>query len=94
MSSAGVTLIGRVALVAVAVIANASLRALVGPSKRRSLYMGVGTVAGIGAGVAAASLVYSWVTIDVSPAIFAFVGMIAGWGVAWLFASQVPREAS
>ena len=94
MSSAGVTLIGRVALVGVAVIANASLRALVGPSKKRSLYMGVGTVAGITAGLAAASLVYSWVTIDVSPAIFAFVGMIAGWGVAWVFARQVPREAS
>jgi hypothetical protein len=44
--------------------------------------------------VATASLIYSWVTIDVSPAIFAFVGMIAGWGVAWIFARQIPREAS
>lgn len=56
--------------------------------------MGAGTVVGIAAGVAAASLLYSWVTVDVSPAIFAFVGMIAGWGVAWLFARHVPREAS
>jgi len=94
MSSAGVTLIGRVALVAVAIIAHGFLRALVGPSRKRGLYMGVGTVTGIAAGVAAASLIYSWITIDVSPAIFAFVGMIAGWGVAWLFARQVPREAS
>ena len=94
MSSAGVTLIGRVALVAVAIMANATLRALVGPSRRRSLYMGVGTVVGIAAGVATASLIYRWITIDVSPAIFAFVGMIAGWGVAWIFARQIPREAS
>jgi len=88
MNSAGVTLIGRLALVAVAIIANASLRALVGPSRRRGLYMGAGTVVGIVAGLAAASLVYSWVTIDVSPTIFAFVGMIAGWGAAWRFARQ------
>jgi hypothetical protein len=93
MSNASVTLIGRVALVAVAIIANATLRALVGPSRRRSLYMGVGTVFGMAAGVATASLIYTWVTIDVSPAIFAFVGMIGGWGVAWIFARRIAREA-
>ncbi len=93
MSSAGMTLMGRVALVAVAIVANAFLRTLVGPSRTRGLYMGIGTVGGIAAGVATASLLYSWVTVDVSPAIFAFVGMIAGWGVAWLFARHVPREA-
>src|SRR5262245_2755898 len=94
MTSAGVTLIWRVVLVIAAIIATASLRALVGPSKRRSLYMGVGTSAGMAAGVAASSLLFSWVRIELSPAIFAFVGMIAGWGVAWLFARHVPREAS
>ena len=93
MSHEGITLIWRVALVALAVVATASLRALVGPSRRRGLYMGVGTVGGIAAGVAASSLLFSWVRIDVSPAIFAFVGMIAGWGVAWPFARRIPREA-
>jgi CHASE2 domain-containing sensor protein len=92
MSNEGVTLIWRVALVVVAIIANAFFRALVGPSKRRSFYMGVGTVGGIAAGVAAASLLFSWGRTDVSPSIFAFVGMIAGWAVAWRFARQIPRE--
>ena len=94
MSSAGVTLIWRVALVAVAIIATALLRGLVGPSRRRSVYMGVGTVGGMAAGVGVSSLLFSWVRIDVSPAIFAFVGMIAGWGVAWPFVRRIPREAN
>lgn len=94
MSSAGISLIWRVALVAVAIIATALLRALVGPSRRRNLYMGVGTVGGMAAGVGVSSLLFSWVRIDVSPAIFAFVGMIAGWGVAWPFVRRIPREAN
>ncbi len=94
MSHEGVTLISRVALVAAAILATAVLRALVGPSKRRSLYMGVGTVGGIAAGVGVSSLLFSWVSIDVSVAIFAFFGMIAGWGVAWPFVRRIPREAN
>ena len=94
MSHEGVTLISRVVLVAVAIIATAVLRTLVGPSRRRSLYMGVGTLGGMAAGVGVSSLLFNWVRIDVSPAIFAFVGMIAGWGLAWPFARRIPREAN
>ena len=81
-------------LVAVAILATAVLRALVGPSRRRSLYMGVGTIGGMALGVGVSSLLFSWVRLDVSPAIFAFVGMIGGWGLAWPFARRIPREAN
>jgi hypothetical protein len=93
MTQEGVSLISRVALVLAAIVATAVLRKLVGPSRRRSVYMGVGTLAGMVAGVGISSLLFSWGRADVSPGIFAFVGMIAGWGVAWPFARRVPREA-
>lgn len=94
MTDEGVALILRVALVVAAIVATAVLRALVGPSRRRSLYMGVGTLGGMAAGVAVSSLLFSWVSVAVSPSIFAFAGMIAGWGVAWPFARRIPREAN
>jgi hypothetical protein len=93
MSSEGVTLISRVALVAVLIIVTALVRALVGPSRRRGLFMGIGTLGGLSAGVAVASLASRSMTMDLS-AISACLGIFAGWGVAWLFARRVPREAS
>jgi hypothetical protein len=45
------------------------------------------------AGVAAASLASRFVTRDLS-AIFVCLGIVAGWGIAWLCARHVPREAS
>lgn len=93
MSSAGVTLISWVALVAVLIIATAIVRALVGPSRRRGLFTGIGTLGGMSAGVAAASLASRFVTRDLS-AIFVCLGIVAGWGIAWLCARHVPREAS
>ena len=92
MSSEGVTLISRVVLVAVLILATAVVRALVGPSKRRGLYMQVGTLAGMSAGVAVASLISRWLATDVS-VIAACLGIFNGWGVAWMFARHVPREA-
>jgi len=92
MSEAGVTLMARVALVTVLIVATAVVRAMVGPSRRRHLYMGVGTVAGMAAGVALASVVQRWTATDVST-IFACLGIVAGWRMAWRFARQVPREA-
>ena len=92
MSSEGVRLMSRVAVVAVLIIVTAFVRAVVGPSRGRGLYMGLGTLGGMAAGVAVASLMSRWVTTDVS-VICACLGIFAGWGVAWLFARQVPREA-
>jgi hypothetical protein len=93
MSSEGVTLISRAALVATLIVVAAVVRALVGPSRRRGLFMGIGTLGGMATGVAVASLASRFITADYS-AIFACLGIFAGWGVAWLFARRAPREAS
>ena len=92
MSHEGVTLISRVALVAALIMVTAFVRVLVGPGRRRGLYMGIGTLGGISTGVAVASLMSRWVTTDVS-VICAALGIFVGWGVAWLFARRIPREA-
>jgi len=88
-----VSLVSRVALLAVLILVTAVVRALVGPSKRRGFYMGLGALGGMAAGVAAASLVSRWITRDVS-VIFACLGIFAGWAVAWPFARRIPREAN
>ena len=80
MSSEGVTLISRAVLVAVLIIATALVRVLVGPSRRRGLYMGIGTLGGMSVGVAIASLMSHWIITDVS-VICACLGIFAGWGV-------------
>jgi hypothetical protein len=91
MSDEGIRLIARAALLAVLIIATASVRALVGPSRRRGLYMGIGTLSGMSAGVAVASLMSLWITTDVS-VLGACFGILAGWSVAWRFARRIPRE--
>ena len=92
MSNEGVTLIWRAALVLALIIVTAFVRVLFGPSRRRGLYLGMGTLGGISAGVAVASLMSRWIKTDVS-VICACLGIFAGWGVAWLFARRIPREA-
>jgi glycopeptide antibiotics resistance protein len=92
MSNEGVTLISRAALVVALIIVTAFVRVLVGRSRRRAVHMGMGTLGGISAGVAVASLLSRWITTDIS-VICACLGIIAGWGVAWLFARRIPREA-
>lgn len=93
MSSEGVALVSRVALVAVLIFVTAVVRTVFGPGKTRGFYLLLGTLGGITAGVAAASLASRWITIDVS-AISACLGIFAGWAVAWLFARRIPREAN
>ena len=93
MSHEGITLISRVALVAVLIILTAFVRVLVGPSKRRSLYMMIGTLGGLSAGIAVASLMSRSFTNDVMT-ICACLGIVAGWVVAWLFVRRIPREAN
>ena len=92
MSHDEIMLISRVAVVAVLIILTALVRVLVGPSRTRALYMGIGTLGGMSTGVAVASLMSRWITTDVS-ALCAVLGILAGWGVAWLFARRIPREA-
>jgi len=93
MSSEGITLISRAALVVVLIVVASFFRALVGPGRKRGLFMLVGTLGGMSFGVAVASLISRWIRFDVS-VIGACLGMSLGWGVAWLFARRVPREAN
>ncbi len=92
MSNEGVTLICRVAVVVVLIIATAFVRVIVGTSRRRGLIMGIGTLGGMATGVAVASLVSRWINTDVS-ATCSCLGIFAGWGVTWLSARRIPREA-
>lgn len=93
MSSEGVTLIARVALVILLIVVASFFFALVGPGRRRGRFMLAGTLGGMSFGVAVAYLISRWIRVDVS-VIGACVGMSVGWGVAWLFARRVPREAN
>jgi len=92
MSTEGVRFISRIALVAVLIVATAIVRVLVGPSRKRGFLMGIGTLGGMTTGIAVASLLCSWIATDLS-VVSACLGIIAGWGVAWLFARRIPREA-
>ena len=92
MSREGIELVSRVALIAVLIVVTAVMRTLVGPSKRRGFYMGLGTLGGMAAGVAAASPASRLFGTDVS-VLFACAGIFLGWAVAWPFARRVPREA-
>jgi MFS family permease len=92
LSREGVELVSRVALVTFLIVVAASMRTLVGPSRKRGFYMALGTLGGMAAGVALAALMSGWITTDVST-IFACLGIVGGWGVAWIFARRIPREA-
>lgn len=93
MSNEGVALILRVVLVAFLIVVTAVVRTWIGPSKKRGLYMGLGMLAGMGAGVATASLMSRWLSTDVS-VVLALFGIFVGWAVAGLYARRFPREAT
>jgi len=73
--------------------AGAFVAELIGPSRRRRVYMAIGTAGGTSAGIALGSLMAGWKTTDVS-FIGACIGLFAGWGMAWLFARRIPREGT
>ena len=93
MSSEGVTLIVRAALVLFLILAAALVRALVGPGKKRGQIMLAGTLGGISIGVFVGYLISPWLGFDAS-SICASLGIVFGWGISWLFARHIPREAS
>jgi hypothetical protein len=92
MSTEGVTLLSKVALAAVLIVAAAWGRVLVGPGKRRGFLMAIGTLGGMATGIAVASLASQWIAADLS-VICACLGIFTGWIVAWRFARRIPREA-
>jgi hypothetical protein len=75
------------------VVVAALFRALVGPGKRRGRIMLAGTLGGISFGWLVTPLVSEWLKTDMS-VVCACLGMVLGWGVCWLFARQIPSEAS
>jgi len=83
----------RFAVRLVLLCAGAFVAELVGPGRRCRVYMAIGTAVGMSAGIAVASLMPRWETIDVS-FIGASIGLFAGWGVAWLFVRRIPREGT
>jgi len=93
MSQDGVALLTKAAVVAALILSGAVVRTLVGPSRRRGLIMGAGTLGGLSFGVAVTSVLPRWVDHDLL-AMCAPVGMMLGWVVAWSFARHVPREAA
>ena len=93
MSSEGVELVSRVALVAVLIVVTAVVRTWTGPNKTRQLYMGLGTLGGMAAGIAAAALLSQWTGWNVS-VIVTCLGILGGWIVAGAFARRIPREAN
>ena len=92
LSSEGVTFVSRLAFAAALILVTAIVQALVGPNKRRRVYMGIGALGGMAVGIAIASFMSRAITNDAS-VIFACLGIFAGWGAAWRFARHLPREA-
>ena len=93
MNTEGVRLVMRAALVIYLIVVGSFFRALVGPSNRRGRIMLAGTLGGISSGVFVAYLISHWIKTDVSVTC-ACLGMSFGWGVAWLFARQIPSKAN
>jgi len=92
MSDEGVRFIARIGLVIILILVTAVFRTIIGPGRRRGYYVLFGTLGGISLGVALASIASRWLEVDVS-VIGACLGMFFGWGVAWMFARRVPRDA-
>jgi hypothetical protein len=66
MSHEGITLVARAALIGSLIVVVATLRALVGPSKRRGRVMLAGTLGGVSVGVLDAQTLSLWFKADVS----------------------------
>src|ERR1700674_3714468 len=92
MSSEGVALVLKGLLLLECIIVAAIFHTLVGPGRKRGRRMLVGTIGGMSLGVLVAYPISNWLKTDVS-VLGACLGMQIGWGVSWLFARQIPREA-
>ena len=85
MSSEGVMLVEKTALVLFLIVTAAIFRTLLGPGRRRDRAMLAGTLGGISFGVLVSAPISRWLGTDTS-AICASLGMVLGWGIAWRFA--------
>jgi hypothetical protein len=93
VSHEGVVLVLKVALILFMILVVAVFKARLGPGRRRSEIMMLGTLGGISVGVFGAYVASHWLQTDVS-AVGAALGITFGLSVGWLFARRVPHEAS
>lgn len=93
MSDEGVRLIIRTALVVLLITAAAFFKVLAGPGKRRGRIMLAGTLGGISLGVLLSYVIHQSVGLELS-VILACLGVVVGWGVAWMWARRVPRQTN
>ena len=93
MSHEGFVLIVRGAVVLSLILVGAIVRTFIGPSKRRGGVMSVGGLGGMAFGVAFSYLVPSSLKMQES-VVFASIGIMFGFAVAWFFARHIPREAN
>lgn len=93
MSDEGARLIMRAALVVVLIVAAAFFKVLVGPGKGRGRIMLVGTLAGFSSGVLLSYPTHERFDVELS-VILACLGLVLGWGVAWIWARRIPRAAN
>src|SRR5262245_15956 len=92
VSHEGFVLVMRGAMVLSLILVAAVVWTFIGPSKRRGGVMLTGMLGGMALGMAFSYLVPSLKMQE--SAVFALCGMLFGWGVAWFFARQIPRESN
>jgi hypothetical protein len=93
MSTEGVTLITRAALVISLGIVASVFRALIGRGKTRDRLMTAGTLGGITFGLVLSYPVSHWLDTDTSVICVCF-GMVVGWVVMASIARRIPRETN
>ena len=92
MSHEGFVFVMRIAMVLLLIFVGALVRTFAGPSKRRGDTMDAGGLLGLAFGVAFSYIVPASLKMEQS-VYFAILGILLGFGVAWLFARRIPREA-
>ena len=93
MSTEGVTLVTRAALVISLGVVASVFRAVIGRGKTRDRLMTAGTLGGITFGLLLSYPVSYWLERDVS-VLCVCVGMVLGWTVSWRVARRIPHETN
>lgn len=92
MSHEGLVFVVRIAVVLLLILVGAIVRTFIGSSRERGLVMGIGMLGGTVVGVASSYVLPSLKMQE--SAVFAIAGMLCGFGVAWFFAKDIPRQAN
>jgi multisubunit Na+/H+ antiporter MnhF subunit len=93
MSTEGVTLVTRAALLIFLGIVASVIRALIGRGKTRDRLMTAGTLGGIAFGLLLSYPLSYWFETDVS-VLCVCCGLVLGWMVSFSVARRIPREGN